>query len=458
VYQSVIERERNLKYKGKCVQVVPDIPNEVIRRLRKASDEQDAEVTVVEIGGTAGEYENILFLETARMLELEDPKNVSFLMVSYIPSPSKVGEMKTKPTQHAVRSLNSAGIQPDAIIARSDVPMDAVRKDKIAKFCNIHRDHVISAPDVESIYDVPLNFEKDHLSGLLLDSLDLKSKNGVDLKNWRNLAGKIKNPGKEVDIAIVGKYFTTGGFVLSDAYVSVIESIKYSAWENGAKPNIHWLSAEDFEGKGAKKNLESLSKYDGLIVPGGFGERGIDGKLSVIRYARENKLPYLGLCYGMQLAVIEYARNVAGIKGANTGEIDPDAPHLVVDILPDQKQKMAKEDYGGTMRLGAYEAELQKGSLVYELYGKKGEISERHRHRFEVNPDYIEQLEDAGLVFSGRSPDGKLMETLELSTDVHPFFAGSQFHPEFQAHPFRPHPLFSGLVKAGLQGQTKKKK
>lgn len=452
VYQSVIEAERNLAYGGKCVQVVPDIPNEVVRRLRQASENAEADVTVVEIGGTVGEYENILYLETARMLELESPSDVSFVMVSYVPTPGKVGEMKTKPTQHAARSLNSAGIQPDAIVARSENPLDGPRKDKIARFCNIAESHVISAPDVDSIYDVPINFEKDGLSEILLDSLDLGRKTPADLNRWKRLARKVKNPKKAVDIAIVGKYFNTGGFVLSDAYVSVIEAVKYSAWSQGAEPRIHWLSAENYEGKGAKKNLEALSGYDGVIVPGGFGTRGVEGKLAVIKYARENALPYLGLCYGMQLAVVEFARHIAGIKEANSSEINPKAQHLVVDTLPDQLRKMENQQYGGTQRCGAYPAEFSKGTLMRECY-KKREVSERHRHRYEVNPDYVQKLEEAGLVFSGKSSEGMLMEALELPRSKHPFFAATQFHPEFEARPFSPHPVFTGLVKAGLKRQ-----
>lgn len=454
VYQTVIENERNLKYKGKCVQVVPHIPLEVIRRIEKAAEKADADITVIEVGGTAGEYENILFLETARMLELRSPDDVSFVMVSYIPTPKMVGEMKTKPTQHAVRALNSAGIQPNVIIARSEGPMDTVRKDKIATFCNIKKENVISAPDVESIYEVPLNFEKDHLSDILLESLKLKPRDG-DLKEWNNLVKKVKNGKKEVHIAIVGKYFQTGNFVLSDSYVSVIESIKFSAWQEGVKPVIHWLSSEDFEGKNTAANIRTLSKYHGIIVPGGFGSRGIVGKLAVIEHARKKKIPYLGLCYGMQLQVLEFARNVAGMKNASSREIDPDAADLVIDIMPDQKKKMEEEDYGGTMRLGAYPALLKKGTIAYEVYGKKKEISERHRHRYEVNPEYVKRLEDAGLIFSGTSPDGELMEIAELPRGVHPFFVGSQFHPEFKGRPFAPHPLFTSFIKAGLKPKKK---
>jgi CTP synthase len=452
VYLSVIEKERNLKYKGKCVQVVPHIPLEIISRIETAAEKADADITVIEIGGTVGEYENILFLEAARMMELKSPDDVAFVMVSYLPIPGQLGEMKTKPTQHAVRALNSNGIQPNVIIARASAPLDTVRKEKLALFCNMQAENVISAPDVGSIYDVPLNFEKDKLSEILLRVLKLKSKNGSDLSDWKKFVAKTKNATKEVHIAIVGKYFSTGDFVLSDAYLSVIEAVKYAAYYNGAKPKITWLSSEEFEGD--KTALKSLSQYDGILVPGGFGSRGIEGKLAVIKYARENKIPYFGLCYGMQLMVVEYARNVLGWKDANTAEIDPASTHLVIDIMPDQKKKMKEENYGGSMRLGAYKAVLKKGSIARKSYGDAEEISERHRHRYEVNPEYINEIEKAGLVFSGTSPDGTLMEIAELSETAHPFFLGTQFHPELQARPLAPHPLFVEFVKVAMK--TKK--
>ncbi len=449
VYQTVIQRERNLEYKGKCVQVVPHIPLEIIKRIEKASDKADADVTVIEIGGTVGEYENILFLEAARMLHIKDPESVLFMMVSYLPIPSKVGEMKTKPTQHAVRLLNGTGIQPDFIIARSEKPLDKKRREKIAVFCNIIPDDVISAPDVESIYDVPINFERGKLGDKMLSKLNLKAKNKeADLTQWKRFVAKSKTAKGEINIAIVGKYFDTGDFVLTDAYISVIEAIKHSAYQLGRKPNLTWLSAVDFEKGGA--SLKKLSKFDGILVPGGFGERGIEGKLNVIKYARENNIPYLGLCYGMQLLVIEFARNVLGFKDANTAEINPNPEHLVIDIMPDQKKKLLKKDYGGSMRLGSYPANLIKGTIAHGAYGQDT-ISERHRHRYEVNPVYIKQIEEAGLVFSGRSPDGTLMEIVELPRDKHPFFLATQFHPEFQSRPVSPHPIFTAFLKAGIK-------
>ena len=444
IYESVIRKERNLEYGGKCVQVVPHIPLEVISRIEKAGDRAKTDFVIIEIGGTVGEYENILFLEAARMMKIKYPGDVLFVMVSYLPIPSKVGEMKTKPTQHAVRNLNSTGIQPDIIIGRSRLPIDKKRKDKLALFCNTLPERIISAPDVDSIYDVPLNFEKDKLGQLILKILGVKRKDGDNLRQWQKFFSGIPKIKDEVNIAIVGKYFDTGNFILSDSYISVIEAVKYSAYHLKRKPKLKWLNSKEFEKHPEK--LKDLAKYDGIIVPGGFGESGIDGKLRVIRYARENKIPYFGLCYGMQLAVVEYARNVLRLKDANTAEIDAQAEHLVIDIMPEQKEKLKNKDYGGSMRLGSYKARLKKGTIAAKAYGKP-EVSERHRHRYEVNPDYVKRLEKGGLVFSGMSPDGVLMEIAELPKRIHPFFLGTQFHPEFQARPFRPHPLFTEFLK-----------
>ncbi len=446
VYRAVIERERNLGYKGKCVQVVPHIPQEIIRRIEKATQLAKADVTMIEIGGTVGEYENILFLEAARMLRTKYPEDVLYVMLSFLPIPSKIGEMKTKPTQHAVRTLNSTGIQPDILIARSEVPLDKRRKEKIALFCNIDSQDVISAPDVESIYDVPLNFEKDNIGNTIIKKLNLQKRvKKSDLSKWRSFVKKVHNGGKKVEIAIVGKYFDSGDFVLSDSYISVIEAIKFSAYKLNLKPQIHWLNSKDFET--GKLKLTSLKKFDGVIVPGGFGSSGIEGKIKVIQFLRENKIPFLGLCYGMQLAVVEFARNVLGWKDAHTVEINPKTKHPVIDLMPEQKEKMAKNDYGGTMRLGACPAILKRGTIVYSAYGQ-AKIFERHRHRFEVNPEFIAQLEEGGLIFSGTSPDGRLMEIVELSKKKHPFFLATQFHPEFLARPLNPHPLFTDFLKA----------
>ncbi|MCR4280739.1 MAG: CTP synthase [Candidatus Kaiserbacteria bacterium] len=453
VYLSVIKRERNLEYAGKNVEVVPDIPLEVISRIKKAAETADADVTTIEIGGTVGEYQNILFLEAIRMMKSENPDDVATVLVSYLPIPGSIGEMKTKPTQYAARTLNSAGVFADIIIARAPITIDEKRRQKIALFCNVKPEHVISAPDVKSVYDVPLNFEKENLSGQLCEILKMNKCSATsDLKEWEAFVAKSKNGNKEVKIAVVGKYFDSGDFVLSDVYISVLEAIKYSCYAVGAKPRIDYISSRQFE-KG--EGLSKLSSYDGVLVPGGFGETGIEGKLKVIQYARENNIPYFGLCYGMQLMTVEYARNVAGLSGAHTTEINPKTPDPVIAILPDQVEKLAKKNYGGTMRLGAYPCELLPGTIAQESYKEKT-ISERHRHRYEVNPEYVARLEKAGLVFSGKSPDGVLMEIAELPKSVHPFFLGTQFHPEFRARPLTPHPLFTAFIKAAVESGEKK--
>lgn len=458
VYQSVIENERALKYKGACVQVVPHIPLEIVGRIERAQKEANAEVTVIEIGGTVGEYENILFLEAARILKLRAPDAVRFVMVSYLPTPSNIGEMKTKPTQHSVRTLNASGIQPDIIMARSQEPLDEKRKEKLSFFCNVPKEHVISAPDVNSIYDIPINFEKEGLSKLLAKLLHITfpAKKPASGLAWKKMVSVVHNAKSEVRIAIVGKYFDTGAFTLTDSYISVIEAVKYSAYAAGKKPVIEWVNAIEFEKD--PKSVSKLKTYDGVVVPGGFGSRGIEGKIAAIEYVRKNKIPYLGLCYGMQLAVIEYARHVAGIKGATSRELDLKSGECVIDVMDSQKEKLKKEEYGGSMRLGSYECYLKKGSIAKSLY-KAPMVLERHRHRYEVNPLFIERLEAKGLIFSGVSPDGTLMEITELPLEAHPFFVGCQFHPEFQARPLAPHPLFTGFIQAAcLRRQEMQKK
>lgn len=450
VYQSVIRKERNLEYGGKNVEVVPHIPLEVIGRIKTAAEEADADIMLIEIGGTVGEYQNILFLEAVRMMKSESPEDVAVVMVSYLPVPGSIGEMKTKPTQTAARSLNSVGVFADFILARSVMAIDQKRKEKIAQFCNVKIDNVISAPDVKSIYDVPINFEKDNLSQKICDTLSLKPKAKSNLSAWKKFVARSKNGKDTVKIAVVGKYFSSGDFILADVYLSVLEAIKYSAYKLNLKPEIHYLSAKEFSDK---KNLKRLKDFDGVLIPGGFGKTGIDGKLNVIEYVRKNSIPYFGICYGMQLAIVEFAQNVLKLKEANSTEIDPRSPHLVIDIMAEQKENLAKSDMGGTMRLGEYPAELIAGSIVAKAYGSKG-ISERHRHRYEVNPDYIEKLEKGGLVFSGVSPDGRLMEIVELPKDDHPFFVGVQFHPEFHARPLAPHPIFTAFIKASYESKS----
>jgi CTP synthase len=445
VYKYVIDKERALGYKGKCVEAIPDIRDEIVRRYEHAAKLNKSEISVIEIGGTVGDYQNIMFIEAARVLKIKHPDDVVFVMVSYLPIPQKIGEMKTRPTQNAVHQLASYGVATDVIIARAEVPLDKKRKEKIGIACNIPVENVISAPDIESVYDVPLNFEKDKLGDILAKRLKLKKKSGKGLGDWEKFANSVKNSSKEVHIAIVGKYFNTGDFILTDSYVSVLEAIKYSAYNQKLKPVIHTVNARDFEVK--NPDYKVLNQYDGILVPGGFGETGIEGKLNVIRYAREKKIPYFGLCYGMQLMTIEYARNVLGLTDANTAEINPKAKEVVIDIMPDQKKKLSEGQYGASMRLGQYEAILKRGTIAHAAYGTDT-ILERHRHRYEVNPEYIENIEKAGLVFSGKSPNGHLMEIAELPRLVHPFFLGTQFHPEFLARPLRPHPLFTEFIKA----------
>ena len=446
VFKYVIDKERALGYKGKCVEPVFHITEEILRRIKKSVEKTNSEITVVEIGGTVGEYQNAIFIEAARMIKLKYPKDVLFVLVSYFPVPNKIGEMKTKPTQNAVRQLSSYGVNADIIVARSEMPLDNKRKEKVASASGINPENVISAPDVESIYDVPLNFERDKFSEIVLRYFGLKSRQ-KDLQKWRRFVDKFKNSKKEVKIGIVGKYFDTGNFVLSDAYISVIEALKISAAHLGLKAKIDWLNAKNYESN--SKQVKELSKYQGILVPGGFGESGIEGKIAAIKFCRQNKIPFFGLCYGMQLAVIEYARSMLGWKDAHTTEINPKTKHPVIDILPEQKRNLEEGKMGGSMRLGSYPCLLKKGTIARDAY-KSEVIRERHRHRYEVNPEFIDDLEKAGLIFSGISPDGRLMEIAELAQSKHPFFLGTQFHPEFLARPLSPHPLFTRFIKAAV--------
>ena len=447
VYQSVINRERNLEYGGKCVEAVPHIPQEVISRINGAAEKADAEIVIIEIGGTVGEFQNVLYLEAARMLKFKNPGDVAFVMVSYLPVPSKIGEMKTKPTQMAVRAVNEVGIQPDFLLCRSTHPIDGPRREKLAMFCNVQPENVISAPDVDSIYDIPINFEKEELGNKILKVLHLEPRQ-QDLVEWRAFVDKINAATEPVKIGIVGKYFESGDFILPDAYISVIESLKYAAWQNNRKPVIEWINSDVFE-KDPEK-LSELSAYQCLVVPGGFGSRGIEGKILAIKFAREHLIPYLGLCYGMQLATIEFARHVCGLSDAHTTEIDPHTMNPVIHIIPEQAAKLANNQYGNTMRLGNYPCILLEGSLARGLY-QAPHVEERHRHRYEFNMAYKQKMEASGLVFSGTSPDGELMEIIELPKDKHPFFVGVQFHPELRSRPLDPHPLFNGLIKAGIE-------
>jgi len=451
IYQSVIQGERNLDYGGKCVQVIPHVSGEIIRRIQNAAKKCKAEIIITEIGGTVGEYENLLFLEAARMLKFQHPKDVTFVLVSYLPIPGKIGEMKTKPTQHANRQLNACGIQTDFILCRSEKPIDEKRRDKLAVFCNIKPENAISAPDVDSIYDIPVNFEDEKLGEKVLKCLGTKPRK-KDLVGWRKMVEQAKTATKVINIGIVGKYFDTGDFVLSDSYISVIEAVKHACWSQNLKPNLVWISSGQYEKD--KSKLKELKKYDGIIIPGGFGSRGIEGKIAAAGFCRENKIPYFGLCYGMQIATIEFARNVCGLKNANSEEIDTKTPNPVIHIMPDQLKKLKEKDYGGSMRLGSYNCKLEKGTKSFDAYkeaknsisGKAPAISERHRHRYEFNNDYRDELVKKGLVVAGINPERDLVEIIELPN--HPFYVGVQFHPEFQSRPGRPHPLFSAFIKA----------
>ncbi|MDX1535485.1 MAG: CTP synthase [Candidatus Spechtbacterales bacterium] len=450
VYRSVISKERNLEYGGKTVEVIPHVTDEVIRRLQKSAREAEADFVLVEVGGTVGEYQNLVYLEAARILHLRHPEDVLYVLVTYLPMPNMIGEMKTKPTQHAVRTLNSAGIQPDIIIARAEKPLDGPRKKKIAIFCNTEEGNIISAPDIKtSIYEIPINFEKENVGKIVLNRFGMRERQ-PDFENWEKLVGKIyksienKNNGKDkIKIGIVGKYFESGNFVLSDAYISVIEAIKHAAWKNNVGIDIDWLNSTDYEGS-KRKNIQNLKKYNGIIVPGGFGARGTKGKINVIQYCRENKVPFLGLCYGMQMAVIEFSRNVCGMKSANSTEIDPSTDTPVIDVMPEQKLNLRKKHFGATMRLGAYDCELKPKTMARKLYAQDV-TSERHRHRYEVNNEYLSTLEDNGLVVSGVNPKKGLVEIIEIKD--HPFFIATQFHPEFKSRPFDVHPLFDAFAK-----------
>ena len=447
VYQTVIQKERNLEYNGRCVEVVPDIPNEVIKKIETLAERSKADFVLIEIGGTVGEYQNLLFLEAARLLKLKNPKGVLFVLVSYLPVPDMIGEMKTKPTQMAARLLNEAGIQPDIILARASQPLDEPRKRKISIFCNVAPEDVISALDAKSIYEVPVNLAKENLGIRILGKFGMSSKKN-DFGDWENLVEKISKVSEPIKIGIVGKYFESGKFILADSYISVIESIKHACWYHNRKPEIVWLSAEKYEDD--PKALEELRQYDGIIVPGGFGTRGVEGKIKAIQFLRENNIPFFGLCLGMQLATIEFARNVCGLKKASSTEFIPDCQEPVIDVMNGQKDLLKEKKYGGTMRLGAYNCDLKPDTQAFRAYKTKT-ISERHRHRYELNNKYRPMLEQNGLVMAGVNPEKDLVEIVELKD--HPFFVGVQFHPEFKSRPLNPQPLFREFIGAAIRGK-----
>ncbi|MBI2482582.1 CTP synthase [Candidatus Uhrbacteria bacterium] len=456
VYQTVIARERNLEYEGRCVEVVPHIPEEVIRRIDACAATRDAEIVLIEVGGTVGEYQNVLFLEAARLLKLERPKDVVVMLVSYLPVPGHIGEMKTKPTQHATHLLQAAGIQPDFIVARGERELDAPRRRKLSMFCNVGPDDVIAAPDVASTYEVPINFDREGVGDRVLRKLGLRPRQR-DLSAWKGLLDRIATATDEVHIAVAGKYFSTGNFVLSDVYLSVIEAIRHAAWAEGKKPVLTWLNTEVYEQDATA--LAELDAFDGVIIPGGFGSRGVDGKIRAIQYLREHRIPYLGLCYGMQLACVEFARNVLQLRGAHTTEIDADTKYPVIAPMTDQIAKLKAAAFGGTMRLGAYACRVQRKTIAASAYAgtpvvqrsyANGDlvIAERHRHRYEFNNAFRKQFVAGGLVIAGVHPERDLVEIIELPKTVHPFFVGVQYHPELISRPLQPHPLFVAFIRA----------
>jgi CTP synthase len=577
VYLSLIQKERSLYFDGKCVEVVPHVPLEVIEKINQAQKKTKADIVLIEIGGTVGEYQNILFLEAVRILKLQRPKDVLLILVSYLPYQGEGMELKTKPTQYAIRTLNSAGLHPDFVLARAIYPLDEKRKEKISFNCGIPKENIISAPDEKIIYKIPLNFEKEKLGEKILktlglprinaDSKRIKTDNNYPHKSipnlhesveendphisvsypnesvrennprksalnqrqsvvWKKEIEKIEKLKEEVKIGIVGKYFKTGDFILADAYISVIEAVKHASWYLGYKPKIDWLNSEEYEKD--KSKLEELKNYNGIIIPGGFGSRGVEGKILSIKYCRENKIPILGLCYGLQLMTIEFARNVCGLKNAHTTEVNPKTKYPVIDILEEQKKFLKEKLYGGTMRLGDWKCEIKKGTIAYRAYTQPRinadatrinaditrmnaddlnntrinadfnadnnfsvnvlnryqresasnqclSVVERHRHRYEVNPKFHKILQKNGLVFSGihvltltqrdeyphksvhknirvnprRNPreSAFLVEIIELPESIHPFFLGTQFHPEFKSRFLHPHPLFVEFIK-----------
>ena len=450
IYSTVIQRERRGEYLGDTVQVIPHITDEIKRRMRlQAHDTPAPDVIITEIGGTVGDIESQPFIEAARQVRHEVGRdNVFYVHVSLVPYLGPSGELKTKPTQHSVATLRSIGIQPDAIVCRSDRALPASIKNKIALMCDIDVKAVVNAADASSIYDIPTVLHEEGLDSYIMEKLGFEAKE-VDWSHWTPVLEAVHEPKHEVKIALVGKYID-----LPDAYLSVTEAIRAGAFANQAKVNIKWVASDLCETEAGAQ--EQLSDVDAVCIPGGFGVRGIEGKLGALKFARENKIPTLGLCLGLQCMVIEYSRNMVGLAGASSTEFDPDAKHPVIATMAEQIDILAAGEMGGTMRLGLYEAKLQPGSIVAEVYDSEL-VSERHRHRYEVNNSYRDQISAAGLVFSGTSPDGHLVEYVELPREVHPYYVATQAHPEFRSRPNRAHPLFKGLVVAALERQLASK-
>ena len=444
LYDCILKKERAFEYEGITVQPIPHITNEIIARVKAAGKALKADIVLIELGGTVGDYENVLFFEASRIMKLHNPHDVLQIHLGYLPVPQSLGEMKSKPIQQSVRTLNSMGIQPDMIVGRSTAYIDKKRREKISLFTNVLPEDVISNPDVPSIYEVPLILDKQHVAERLLEKCGLPALD-KDLSAWQTLVRQIHAAKKPLKIGLVGKYFATGDYVLEDVYVSVIEALKHASWAKGCAPELVWIDSEKIEQEGTAL----LEDMDGIVVPGGFGSRGTEGMIGAIKFARESGKPFLGLCYGMQMAVIEYARHVVGLAGAHTVESDLETPHPVIHVMPDQQKKLLQRDYGGSMRLGEWACQVKKGTLAYKIYGQEA-IKERHRHRYEVNNAFRQVLEEHGLIISGTSPDNQLVEMIELDQKSHPFYMAVQFHPEFLSWPTAPHPLFVSFVEAAV--------
>ncbi|MRG86227.1 CTP synthase [Salinibacillus xinjiangensis] len=441
VYSSVIRKERKGEYLGGTVQVIPHITNEIKDRVFRAGEQTNADVVITEIGGTVGDIESLPFLEAIRQIKSDiGRKNVMYLHCTLVPYIKAAGELKTKPTQHSVKELRSLGIQPDAIVLRTEREISQEMKDKIALFCDINKKAVIEMKDAENLYEIPLNLQEQSLDQITCDHFGLTCKE-ADMESWTQLVNKVANLSDTVNIALVGKYVE-----LQDAYLSVVEALKHAGYNYNSDVNVMWINAEDVNEDNVK---ETLRGADGILVPGGFGDRGIEGKIVTTKYARENKIPFLGICLGMQLASVEFARNVLGFKDAHSAEINPNTTHPIIDLLPEQKDV---DDLGGTLRLGVYPCKLEEGTKAYEAYQDEV-VYERHRHRYEFNNHYRQEMEQNGFVFSGTSPDGRLVEIIELKD--HPWFVASQFHPEFKSRPTNPQPLFRDFVKESIASRVK---
>lgn len=452
IYKTVIDKERRFEYNGEDVEAIPNITDEIMRRMQVLERKNNPDIIIVELGGTAGEYQNVLFYEASRMLTLKKPQDVIHIHVSYVPTPGHLGEPKTKPTQLSVRTLNTMGIQPDFLITRGEKYLDQRRKDRLALFCNMHKEDVISSPDLDSVYEIPFVLHNQNLDTRILIKLGLKVRK-PDLNSWKKFLESTKKYKKTAKIAIVGKYFGTGEYQLRDSYAALFDAIDHASWKLGVKTKNVWIDAEKVEKEGVEKVFSVLGKIDGIIVPIGWGERGAEGMIATAGFARVNKIPYLGLCYGLQLATISYARDVLGFKDANTEENEK-TKHPVIHFINNQRAIIARREYGGTMRLGGWDAIVKKGTRAWQIYDKyqgfkdksKNLTSERHRHRYEFNNKYVKDFEKKGLVISARSVKENLVEIIELPKSVHPFYLGTQGHPEYKSRPLRPHPIFLEFI------------